>query len=306
MQLFLKDEIIKNNRISPKALSVYVALRSIFKQEKQNYYITVKQIIFALTGALEHDRYFVEDIVLGLDELISSDIISEVEKLTKSGRLLDLSALYFKTSDTFFTTVNDEDIFKIMKCNSNKFNLLRHYLCLLSTLVKRDGVNHWDSSELKKDIGYMSQKFLIEQFNISQKTLYNYHNLLQEEQLMFFYKPVFYKYIDNAITSFTGTYGEYKNKDKIIECGKKSENYFLQDKIKKKVSSENRSLANKFRYIRDKGKVYDYEIMKRVYEAMVDRNQELRKIYFTDDRYYEHQKDLSVFKEYNFYKKEDM
>lgn len=303
IKIYLKRDIVESQSLSDKAKMTYVALKKIYKLDMPDYYINIKMLIYALKNDIASNRYLNDALIVGIDELLTNKIINQKKKISQTERVLNLSLLYFKTTDKTFTIIEDADVFKIMnthyKCTN--YNLLSYYISRIGSISAKDMYNEHFDCQVKKDIGYMSKSYFIDNCKLSEATIYTYNKILSDEKLIYIYKPTLYKNISGKIISFSGVYGEYKNKDKIIECGKALQEAFMDGCLYKKTDSNIRSLSNKFRYIRDNGKVYEYGEMKTVYNAMVERNKKIREHYYDDELFSKYKKDLSVFKDYDFY-----
>lgn len=301
MELYLDKKIIENQQLSAKAISVYVGLRSIYKSNKSIYYVNPQMLEYSLANNLNDEVGYTRDMKEGLNELISKGVIDLVEIIGKSQYILDLSNLYLDSEVNYYIAVDDSNIFNVMDTYMNKHLLLRYYLTVLGTIVNNDTYDSKKGIMLKKDIGYMSQAFFIEHYGFTQTTIYNYNKHLAEKELLYFYKPVKYRVIEGNITCFPGTYGEYKNKDLILECGKEFELTFSGTSVNQISTYDMKSASCKYRYIRDAGKTYDYDTMENIYLNLRELNKKMKEKYHTEEDYNKYKKDLSVFKDYDFY-----
>lgn len=306
MKIFLDNKIIKSETLSPKAIAAYVGLRKLYKQKNPIMFLHLRSLTHAMTGELYCERRFMDDLSLGVDELINNQIIKENRQVSKVEREFDLSSLYFDVKKNNFTVAEDDEVYKIMKYKANKFNLLRYYLFKVGSLMYKDAPSMTGDVVWLKDLGYWSQTLFKEQCNISRTTIVKYNRLLDEAKIIYEYRPLEYKKIESGMISFSGVYGRYRDKDKVIASGIDLENAFINGEKLKNSSTFNRSMATKFAWIQCASKEYDYATMKEVYLAMIERNKELRKKYYTDELYEKYKKDLSVFEKYDFYEREEV
>lgn len=299
----MQRDIVESENLSNKAKMAYIALKKIYKPDMPEYYVNIKMLVYAITNDITYDRYLYDALIGGMDELIIKQIIIQRKKISNTERILDLSLLYFKTTDEIFTVIDDCNIFRIMhthhKCT--KYNLLSYYIYRIASISTKDVYNNHLDFQMEKDIGYMPKNYFLDNCKLSEATIYTYNKILSDEKLIYIYKPILYKNMNKKTISFSGVYGEYKNKDKIIACGKALQDNFINGSLYRKTNSNMRTLSNKFRYIRDKGKVYEYGEMKTIYNAMVERNKKLREHYYDDELYFKYKKNLNVFEKYDFY-----
>lgn len=299
MKVYLKKEIVNNKNLSAEAISVYIALRCLFVMNKDIYYISLNQLAFELTNENKYNRYFINSLEQGVNDLINNDIIDLVDAISKTEYILDLSKLYFK--DEFFTTIDTDEIHKIMSQNSDKFKVLYYFTVLIGTLINKD------TELLLKDTGAMSQSYFAEQTGITLKSIRKYNNVLEELKLVFTYhSDDLLRFDDGTIKNITNTYGRYCD----IETVKKSYlryksqygyNFIEEQKIvKKQMGKINRSLSQKYNNML-KGKKYCYEDTKEIYFGMIELNKSLRERYYSDDYYNQYRKNLDIFKDYDFY-----
>ncbi|MEG0898418.1 MAG: hypothetical protein RSF40_01745 [Oscillospiraceae bacterium] len=187
-----------------------------------------------------------------------------------------------------------------MSSNNNKFKLLRYFSILMGTTSNSD-------SGIPRGIGITSQVSLSKISGVTTKSIRAYNEFLLSQEIIYVFSPNDYQFDDKGIRSLTNTYGRYCDKEKIIECGNSHVQKYgfnavaEQRLVKKHSNSHSRSMSNMFRYVRDKGKVYEYETMKKIYFSMIEQNEKLRQRYYRDEDYDRYKKDLSVFRGYDFY-----
>lgn len=242
---------------------------------------------------------------MGLAELDSAGFIKIVSTVGKSEYLIDLSDLRFETADSFFVAVNNDDFRAICSCDCDAKRLLRYYLLVLDTIVSKSRYDTFLHCDMEKDVGYMPQSYFIDQLSISQKSLYTYNNFLQDKQLLYTCRPKNLKSTPDGLKSFNSLYGRYEHREKIEKAGIDLVSSCNSATLKKLSAKETKSLSNKFRYIRDKGKTYDDKTMKKIYLAMVEQNKLAKERYRIDGTCDKYKKDLSVFNKYPFYQGDD-
>lgn len=300
MQVYIRSDFSQSD-YSDEAVAVYIALRRILRRDEPKYYITINMIYYTLRGTLQnqtYDRYFVDKIKSGLNELINSGLVSCEEVISMSEFILDLTQLELntkKTSETkhFFTVIEDTEIHTIMNSNNkHKFKLLRYFVFLVSTFNN------------VSQIGFTPLEYMEDKIKVSKKTLINYNRILEEMKLIYTYRSDMCVRNNETteIKRITNTYGRYADKDKTIQAGQHySDEYgYTSDdsKVKLRSSKENRSASAKYNAF-IKGKEYDYDTLEEIYLVLHEFNSSLERRYGKGwERY---KKDLTVFKEYEFY-----
>jgi hypothetical protein len=274
------------------------------------YYVTYNYISYVLTTQIKWTRYFIEDIETGFNELVKNNILQIKHQISKTDYILDLTNIYVDTNKVsktkdFFSKLLDEEIYKIMNCNSKeKFKILRYYISLVGTFVK----NEKDSENKYASVGYASQDTLGQVANISISSVKRYNKILEDLEILYIYsaKDLIMDTGSNQISAITNTYGRFSDKSKIIQAGREHElNYGFQNnqklkRIRKLQGDNNRRIAQLYsKFI--KGFNYNYEQIKEIYFGVIEINKNTRNKYYTDDLYNQYKKDLEVFSKYDFY-----
>lgn len=313
MNIFLnKKYVFGKECVSDEALMVYVALRRFYQREINNYYVSMNMIYYNLFGKFDkskNNRYIIEKLKIGLNELINIGIVSYVSIISPKEFILDLTKIEYDTSKAketkeYFVIIDDTEIFKIMNCdNANKFKLCRYFIYLVGTFNNSKETNSIHA--LRNDVGYSPLEYMVDQTEISENTIINYNTLLEELKLIYIYKaPYIKRNNDGEINGITNTYGRYKNKELVEKAGishLQAVGYDANEKrVKKANGKRNRSYSMKYNSFCS-GKKYDYDTLKEMYETLVEYNKNLVKQYKSD----KYKKDLTVFKDYDFYVDED-
>jgi hypothetical protein len=126
-------------------------------------------------------------------------------------------------------------------------------------------------------------------------------NALETLGLIHIYRSTDAVVKNGVIQEIPNTYGDISNKDKVIKIGSDFEENYGENakKIKSTKKSSGRSASAKYNIILSDlmttGEIrYEYDVMKDIYVTLVKHNQK----YDYDENL---QKDLSIFKNYDFY-----
>ena len=314
MDIFIEKKYVTGAKaLSEKALTCYLALKQIYNNGKEsNYYVSMNMLCYQLFGKYiqnGYKRHFIDDLQIGLNELINNNIISYVDVISKREFILDLSHLYLDTKKSkenkeYFSVLNDTDIHKIMNnCKAEKFKVCRYFIYLVGTFVK---VPYKDKSY---KAGFMKIEYMADKLNITSKSVIKYNAILEDNNVIAIYKAKFNmrNKTTGEINGITNTYGFYDDKDIIMQIGKDHEIEYGYDKDTKKIikakGNLTRSWVAKFNCFCN-GKQYDEEQLKQMYFVIRDLNKRNLEKYGKDNEN-NHLKDLSLFKDYDFYVDED-
>ncbi len=259
-------------------------------------------IYYALWGTFESqkpNRRMMDSIKSGLNELINSGIISYEEVLSSFEYVLDLAKLEIDTSKAtetkdFFVIVQDTEIHTIMNSKAqHKFKLCRYFVFLVGTFNS------------KTQIGFSPLGYMVDKIGISKPTIVEYNTLLEEMELIYIYRST--SCIRNSssgeIKKITNTYGRYSDKAKVIQEGKAyTDTYgYGENESRHKLfsTSDKKSASMKYNFFVSGKKTYNDEELEWMYNVLSEFNASLKSRYGEDWEYYS--KDLSVFKECNFY-----
>ena len=302
MNIYLSKKYIESNW-SDEAVAVYIALRKILRKDDYKCYISFNMIYYVLCGKFKNqkpNRYFMDKIKIGLSELINIGVVSYVDVVSVSEFVLDLSRLELDTknaakTEDYFVIVQDTEIHTIMNSNyKQKFKLCRYFVFLVGTFNSKSQLN------------FTSLEYLVSRIKISEQTIIEYNRILEEKKLIYIYRAnmCIRNSSTGEISKITNTYGRYTDKDKVIQAGESHANTYGYDPNEKKTrlrsGKENRSASAKY-YAFCKGKEYDYNTLKSIYLTLEQFNKDLSEKFKSD----EYKKDLTVFKDYDFYCKEN-
>lgn len=308
IDVYINDNYCIRSDLSDEAFLVYLGLRQLFRQGVSQYYVSVGLLSYILSGVNVATRGTTTYIIQGLEDLEKNKEIYKVsfEKIRKHNNsrkyesVYDLKKLHFnaKEDKIYYTVIDSDTIMQLVNDPSkSKLQLLRFYCYLMTTIMKTGE---------KKDVGFKSYQDMANEFSITRQTVSNYMDKLEELKIIYIYRSndsIIYN--DGKIREISNVYGEYKNKKKIIACGVQHEREYGRNNIEnvKRVNKSNakatRSASAKYNVIlgdlAEGGKIrYDYDECKDIYKTLLEFN---KRYSYDEDR----QKDLSIFKDYDFY-----
>ena len=159
----------------------------------------------------------------------------------------------------------------------------------------------------KKGVGFTSYQDMANRFKITRQTISKYIDKLEELKIIYIYRSNdTIVYDDGKVREISNVYGNQKNKKKIIACGIQHERDYGKNSVEniklvsKSKAKSTRSASAKHNVIlgdlAEGGKIrYGYDECKDIYETLLEFN---KRYSYDEDR----QKDLSIFKDYDFYK----
>ena len=275
IKIMIKKDIVLNKDISNHAFITYLGIAICLKQGIDLIYTDKDMIYYYLTGQVNAvPRNFNELLRSGLKELIENNIIS-CKKKKSSSYYFDASDFIINENDNYVVVYLSE-IKKII-CNNykGKINLLRFYLCLLSTFILNNHIQDIrDSNKYNNVLGMLSQEYLSSITDISVRTAMEYIKLLEELNLIYVSRCSFmFKDKKGNVKRHNNIYGRYDDKDIIEEFTKVR--YEMYDDLHKihmsSASNNSRSLMQKYNQM-VKGKVYNNEVVDNVYNYLIQYN----------------------------------
>ena len=283
--IYIKKNILTSKELSDDAIGTYIALRCIYTLEKPIQYVSINRLCFELYGNSKFTRYTKEKISHGLDQLISTGIISKLETISKTEFILDLSNLFInsdKGTTDYFVIITDEEIKTIFNHNSrcDKFAMLKFFTLLIgsisySTTIKDARKTYGDTNNF---VGFMPQSYLSEIANISESTTNIYLSILEELHLIYVYRHSDLKWNSETkqISSFVNKYGRFKDKEMITYFAENYESFSNIETIKKMQKKKDvnyrRSLMQKYRCLCN-GHQYDTKTIEEIREYIHLRNE---------------------------------
>ena len=299
INIFIQDNFVASNDFSPDDILAYLTLRKLMKKDCNEYFVSIGLLSYELANKQVLHRTITASLLSGISELLSKEYITQVDDqlLTrKDNWIMDLSKLYIDTrhNDEYYSVVNSDHILKLVNSDlKEKLTLIKFYCYVMTTATKTGA---------KGGVGFTSYVDMAAEFGSCRQTISKYMTTLEEYRILYVYKS---KYAllngDGGIQEISNTYGDIANKDKIISVGKQYEELYGSDKnrVVSGKKSSSRSASVRYSYIQKDIAArreirYSYDELKDIYETLLSHNKR-----------YEHeegvQKNLSIFKEYDFY-----
>ncbi len=279
MKIFIKKDIIQNTELSASAIYCYVTLKAMLDNtvEKTDMYITINSLYYFFNEQIP-TRKTITKLIYGMSELIYYKIISAKE-ISNNEFIIDISTLEFNSKKNFFILIEKKEIISLMKIKTNKdkYKLLRYLLTIIGSFNHKEG---------EGKVGYNSINNMAELSGISAKSITEYNQILEDNQIIYIHRSEEYCRLDGGqIKSIVNNYSLYCDKDFCIKKAKAFCNQFADNKIKKTINANtSRALKQKYNYL-IKGKKYDEETIKQIYNYAIEFNK-------IADKEYNRQKEL--------------
>ena len=223
MKIILDKNVIGDLSLNNYDIATYVALKSIYNQNKPQFYISVRMLCYELFGskisrsALVHVR----DSIHRLADYRLFDIITT---LTQDEFIIKSDKLYFdlcqrnKKQGTYFTMVSLEEVQKIMSLNitSAKYPVLRFFINVIGTFNRGYGV-YEDMDAKTNFVGYMTQQYIGSLSNINVGVVEDYFKILENANLLYVYRHNRFRFVNGQIRVLTNHYGRYEDKEDIMQ-----------------------------------------------------------------------------------------
>lgn len=326
MKLYLKNEIVKNRKkISDKAYISYLSISILLKNEINDYYISIPQLLYNIfhDTTYSHRRY--SWIKEGIEDLNKLNYISISTEINQTSWIINAEKLISKDGlkDNTFTILDSEDIDKILnqgESNNILHNvmLLRFYNCLMSTIYN----SKKDENEIKDKVGDVTLDRISKTFNYHISQVIEYMKELEDLKIIYFKRAssmiISTNEDSNEIeryVSVPGVYGKYNNKSIIKEYGINHENNYIEkyktDNNKIVIDNKEKNSSNSTRSVKQKRNriakllsegseiPYGYEECKYIYNQMIENNK-IKKGQFVKES------DYDVFKGFDFYNEDEI
>ncbi|CUX71754.1 hypothetical protein BN3590_04456 [Clostridium sp. C105KSO15] len=315
-------------QLSDNAIGAYIALRKIQQSKTDNFYISVNMILYNLFDNVDYKRSDREHIYDGLLELIKEKVIVVIHEVSKTEFILDAQTLVVDKSvneDDHFVEIASKELYLIMNCKEGKnkrgvsrLSLLRYFVNLIGTIDFNKGVyTDYAGSQKNNFVGYMTQEYLCRLSGISKNTLLSFNKILEENEIIYVYHHMKNKVLDDGTRrALINHYGRYPDKEDIEKFAiQYEEEKGIAEKIVDAPSNNHKKLANCYYALCTiKGKTYDDELIKEIYNYIHKCNMEVQKeidevnsreiLTHSDETYleklYEKLRDEDVFGDYDF------
>lgn len=174
-----------------------------------------------------------------------------------------------KFDDTNFIKLTRLEFVNIMKSESNRLELLVHFMSVM----------HYENN--LEQVCYPSLEGLYNITGYAKNTCIRYNDMLRDLQVLYFDNAgMEYDTSDQQFKQKTNTYGRWVNKDivddKVAEIRLRNEGklYNISGE-KQELTNRSRSLSNKMRYVKDEEEL---AMLKTEYDAIIERKTKMESI----------------------------
>lgn len=284
-EVYIKKAILTDSDLDHSAISTYIALRCMYLQDEPIRYVSVNEMCYKLYGNTTATRSTKEKIVAGLERLLEKELVLQVEQISKSEFVLDLSKLHInseKGSKDYFVIVKLDEIRKIMNYPErvDRLAILRFFTMVIgsisyTTTIKDARGTYGDAHNF---VGFMPQEYLAEISYVSESSACAYIAILEELQILYVYRHADLKWDSEKkqISSFVNKYGRFENREMIQYFAENYESFTNIETIKKmqkrKDVNYRRGLMQKYRCFYN-GHVYDEATQREMYAYVHFKNQ---------------------------------
>lgn len=286
--IFLKKEILNHELLNDNAISTYIALRSMYLQDRPITYVSINQLCYELFGNITYTRTMKEKIQDGLNQLIGQQIISVKDQIGKSEYLLDVSGLHIDSSKgtkDYYTKVTLDEIRTIFNVTGriDKCALAKFFVLTISTINYTETIRtiRGEFADIHNFVGFMPMSYLATIAGVADSVAGSYMAILERQQLLYVFRHTEYKWDieKNKISSFVNKYGRYKDKEYIRMYAVNYENYSCISTVskmqKRKDANKRRSLTQKYHSMCS-GKKYSEKETQEILEFMYQKNQDIK------------------------------
>lgn len=306
--IYIIKKILDEHRLSDSAFCVWAALQP-YSNVQMDLLLSVSYLGFLIFGR-EPTRTEEKTLKKGFHELIEHGHISVRQILKKGEYVCNVRNLYFEQGSEYFVVVTYDELHKIMniQTKTNKEKLFRYFVSVVGCFNHSQNVDE----EYRGKVCGIS----LENINalIPKKTAINYNEILEANELLYVYRSDDVLLFSNGMKRIANSYSRFEDKGLCVKFVMNYQNNYGRAHSKERRKSEldkaniSRSLAQKYNNL-VRGKQYDIETVREIYSWAVEWNQtqeriyedELSKGYAAELR----QKDMSVFKKFNFNKGEE-
>lgn len=297
-----------NSGLSSNGYLTYIGILMLLRKNENTYFVRSDSLSYLLTRTYPPIKQIMKCIDYGMVELAKKQMIVISQSDKAHEWIIDTDPMKIdnkKSPSDYYTRVDEKEIQKILTSNNQYYtrsiSLINFYIYVLSTLFKKKGEY--------EGVGFTSLSDMSELYGINVKTILSYLNQLEELELLYVYRAKdSIQFEDGEIREISHTYGRYKDKQKIIQVGSKHEEEYgikMKAKFKKiqKIRGDTtRAASHKYKHIikcleECKEIPYTYKECKEIYLLMADYN---KRYSYKPER----NKDLSVFKNFDFYNNE--
>ena len=265
MKIYLRKDLVKE--LDTDSLLVYVALRSMYHENEEEFYVSINSLCYRLFGNISYTRTFKDCIVRGFSTLVQRGMVVVQEEINRSEFIINAKGLYFK--DCFFIGIDLEYIRMACAVDArvDRGSLVKYLLTMVGTLCN-DPYKFQDVQvrHMRGEVGFMPISYIAQEAGISEMTALSYNTILEDNKIIYIYRHghTYYDEYSETIKSINNNYGLYENKSHILAYASgfaRMQGYTLQQGD----ANKKRSLAAKYNAML-KGKQYSEEETKEILE----------------------------------------
>lgn len=311
-KIFLKNDVIRDTSLSDYGLVMYCYFRAIQKLDSDYCTISLRLVNYFFRDTFELSSKERNQYISGLKDLEEHKLITRIQE-GKDCYEYDISKLAFKTNVSkgnvteYFTIIFNTEMKNIMQIPTdvttvNKAKLLRYYIAVVSTFTNEECYRvTTEEGDKISVLGYCSIETLATYANINKDTVIAYNKILEQMRILFIYRSTKLKLMKNGITGITNTYGRYEYYNLVARVAYDHEQEVGEASSVRKSEAvrKRQSLGIKYRNWQ-KGKEYDKDTIKQLFDYAVNYNINYICQHRNDDSHTFDLKDLKGFTKYYF------
>lgn len=284
MKFILDKKLVSDLTFTNNEIAVYCSLRTLMKQSKDNYGVTVNQLLYYATNKSKFSRFERESFLSGLKGLIERGVIQVEASFGVQDRIVNLSSLQiYNESNKTFVTIDPSEMQTILNnCKTNKYSVLRYFILLIGTFNPKIQVELESGEKASNIIGDMPIKYLSQITGLSESTIMSYNKQLEKLKLIYIsHTRDYYSLSDGAIKSLPNIYSRYRHKifaHRFANLQSLKTHTFCGRSTKEESNHKRRLMQRYNRIMTNKG-VYSPEEVKEIYDYIIDSNKKYQGLY---------------------------
>ena len=333
-KIYLKNELVTGDTLTPDGVLAYIALRKIMDEsavirgkESTLDCISVNRIAYSLIGMMKkYDKAFSDALIKGVYELVDRNILTIIQPYQNEW-ILDFQNMYLNTEIDKYTIIIADEVKKILSINGQmkrNISMLKYFVALVSTFDWSDSMKSQGTMpDLQGKLTHMPQDYIADQAGISVKTCRRYNDILVDYKVIYIYKSNDKIKFDDSLKQINNCYSRYEDREL---CRLYASNYesamgyqhkIVKTRKKKEQADNNRRLAQIYnRICEGYGDSYDNATIRDVYLYVQNMNKYIqseidkkyRQKYMTEsdkvwvEKLKSKLRDMSVFEQFDFLK----
>jgi hypothetical protein len=267
MKVYLKKDLVKE--LDTNALLVYVALRSMYHENEDEFYVSINSLCYRLFGNISYTRAFKDSITSGFSTLVERGLVVVKNQINKTEFVINAKGLYFK--GCYFIGIDLEYIRMALACDSrvDRGSLVKYLLTMVGTLCNDS--TYFQGCEYEHmvgTIGFMPISYIAQEAGVSEQTALTYNTILEENGVVYIYRfnHTYYDEIQEKVKSLNNLYGLSEHRGNVMKFARgTAAKYNIPFSAYKQDADKRRSLAMKYNAMQ-KGKKYSEEETKEILE----------------------------------------